>query len=266
MIMARLLSGVAVATFTSTISAGAQQAVRVGYAYANPPFASLPGGTPANYATLDPSGVMAQGAAIDLIRAIARDAGFDVQFVPMPVGDLIPALLSKKVDALARVEIPGIAQKVIALSDPIDTDTDGLVVKKSDATPYASWAELRGSVIGAVAGTAEVGPLARSGLFPQVRTYASGSEMYQAISSGEIDAGVSASAVGAGYLFAHAEYPNLQLVESYKPQVAVVTAIAMRPDAADLLAKVDASLARLRRSGAAEMIYATYGIGQYLAP
>src|SRR2546423_644892 len=76
MIMARLLSGVAVATFTSTISAGAEQAVRVGYAYANPPFASLPGGTPANYATLDPSGVMAQGAAIDLIRAIARDAGF----------------------------------------------------------------------------------------------------------------------------------------------------------------------------------------------
>ena len=252
-----LLAGLAVA--------GAEESVKVGYPYTNAPFAWLPGATALNYATLDPAGTAATGAVIDLTRAIATDAGIQIQFVPMPVGDLIPALMSSKVDVLVRLQIPSGPQTVIDLSGPVDTDSEGLIVPKSDTTPYRSWGDLPGTAIAAVAGTAAVGPLARSGLFTEIWTYPSGSEMYEAISSGDIDAGIAASAVGAAYLLRQGQYPNLQLVKSYQPRLPVVTAIGVRKGASDLLRKIDASLQKLRVNGVAQAIYAKYGIDQYLA-
>ena len=265
MTVVKLGVGLGIAFLANVGVADAQQVVKVGYPYANAPFASLPGATPANYATLDPVGTMAEGAIIDLTRAIAEDAGLQIQYVPMAVGDLIAGLASNRVDVLVRLQIPRDPQAVIDFSDPVDTDSDGLVVDKSDTTPYRSWNDLTGMVIGAVAGTAQVGPLERSGLFTQVKTFASGNEMYQAISSGQIKAGIAASAVGAAYLFQHDQYPNLQLVKSYQPHVAVVTAIGVRKDEADLLRRINTSLEKLRANGTAKLIYAKYGIDRYLA-
>src|SRR5262245_7142286 len=75
-----------------------QQVVGFGY----PPFAEpltfLPGATPQNYSTLDPN--LAQGAVIDLLTAIAKDAGFQVRFQASTAGNLPSALSSGKVDLL----------------------------------------------------------------------------------------------------------------------------------------------------------------------
>src|SRR5215510_6042462 len=76
----------------------AQQMVRVGYPPFASPIASLPGATPENYSTLDPNA--AQGAAIDLYKAIANDAGFQVQFLVFVSGQLPGALASNKIDTL----------------------------------------------------------------------------------------------------------------------------------------------------------------------
>src|SRR5258708_3842134 len=79
-------------------SAGAQQLVKVGYAPFASPLASLPGATPDNYRMLDANGTMAEGAMIDLMNAIAKDTGLQIQFVAVPVSDQLAALSSNKID------------------------------------------------------------------------------------------------------------------------------------------------------------------------
>src|SRR5262245_11533137 len=95
MTVVKLEIGIVIALLASVAVATAQQVAKLAHPYTNAPFASLPGATPATYATLDPSGTKAEGAIIDLTRAIAEDAGFQIQYVPMPVGDLIASLISK---------------------------------------------------------------------------------------------------------------------------------------------------------------------------
>jgi hypothetical protein len=57
----------------------AQQTIKIGYAPFATPLSWLPDATPENYRTLDAN--TAQGAMIDLYKAIAKDVGFQIQFV-----------------------------------------------------------------------------------------------------------------------------------------------------------------------------------------
>src|SRR5215471_7407773 len=87
-------------------AASAEQFVRVGYAPFAAPLTSLPGATADNYRTLDPSGTLAEGALIDLMNAIAKDAGLQVQFVMVPAGpQQIAALNSNRNDLAVMVNI-----------------------------------------------------------------------------------------------------------------------------------------------------------------
>jgi ABC-type amino acid transport substrate-binding protein len=79
-------------------ASSAEQLVRAGYAPFGTPLASLPGATLDNYRTLDPSGTLAEGALIDLMNAIAKDAGLQVQFVMVPGTEQIAALNSNRID------------------------------------------------------------------------------------------------------------------------------------------------------------------------
>jgi len=95
----------ATATFLACGNANAQQVLKVGYPPFGAPLTSLPGATQDNYQTLDPSGTKAQGALIDLINAIGKDAGFQVQFVPVTVANSVAALTAKTVDIYANLTL-----------------------------------------------------------------------------------------------------------------------------------------------------------------
>src|ERR1035441_4997314 len=86
-------------------AAFAQQVLKVGYAPFNAPFTSLPGARRDNYQTLDPNGTLAQGALVDLINAIAKDAGVQVQFIPVAVWDQAAALASNRIDQIGRAHV-----------------------------------------------------------------------------------------------------------------------------------------------------------------
>jgi Bacterial extracellular solute-binding proteins, family 3 len=104
------------------------QVVRVGYPPFASPVASLPGATPENYSTLNPSS--AQGAMIDLYKAIANDAGFKLQFLVFVSGQLPGALASNKIDTLFWVSSP--ANKVVMdISEPIFADSEVLIATSS---------------------------------------------------------------------------------------------------------------------------------------
>jgi hypothetical protein len=85
-------------TASAQVVADVPQVVRVGCPPFASPLASLPEATPENYSTLDPS--LAQGAVIDLYKAIANDAGFQIRFLVFVGGQLPGALASDKIDTL----------------------------------------------------------------------------------------------------------------------------------------------------------------------
>jgi ABC-type amino acid transport substrate-binding protein len=178
-------------------AAFAQQVVlRVGYAPFNSPFTSLPGARRENYQTLDPEGSMAQGALVEVISAIAKDEGVQVQFVPVAVWDQAAALASSRID-LTTTE-GGISPEnklAMVFTGPIYNTSDALLVKKSDTGQYTTYEDLKGAVIGAQKGTILADALVKSGIFREVKVYATAPELAQAVHEDEIKAGFYSNVV-----------------------------------------------------------------------
>ena len=114
---------------------------RVGYAPFASPLNSLPGATPENYRTLDANA--AQGAMIDLYKAIAKDAGFRLQFLAFVAGELPEAISASKID-IRTVAISTENRKLMDISEPIFSDSEVLIAIKADTMPYTSYNDLKG--------------------------------------------------------------------------------------------------------------------------
>jgi len=238
-------------------AASAEQLVRAGYAPFAAPLSSLPGATLDNYRTLDPSGTLAEGALINLMNAIAKDARLQVQFVMVPGAEQIAALNSNKIDlALMFSQIDSGINA--SFTEPLYQDSEALVVKKSDKKQYIAWEDLRGEVIvacGPVAGAAQ-----RSGIFKEVRVVAICGEVAQAVRDPEIKAGIKGSMIDTLYAQQHGVYePDVQMSMSYQPRFVVSRPLATRKDDA-LLNTVNTSLAKLKNDGTLKMIFTKYGI------
>jgi len=78
-----------------------------------------------------------QGVMIDLLDAVANDAGFRIGIQPMPFLALIPALTVKQIDIIAvPMLITAPRREVIDFSDPVFSYPEGLVVNINDKTAY----------------------------------------------------------------------------------------------------------------------------------
>jgi len=100
---------------------------------------------------------------IDLISAIGKEAGFDVQIEPIQFSALIPALTGSKIDLIAAVmyAMPVRAQ-VVDFSSTVITYRESLVVPSRDSREYAALADIKGFTVGAQVGTAYVEPLQKT--------------------------------------------------------------------------------------------------------
>jgi polar amino acid transport system substrate-binding protein len=239
-------------------SASAQELVKAGYAPFAPPLSFLPGATPDNYRTFDPNGALAQGAMIDLVNAIAKDAGFRVQFVMVPASEQIAALGSNKIDLALMVRIEkGAAAE---FTDPLYKDSEALLVKKSDPKHYVTWEDLKGEVVVALKGSVVTDAAQQSGLFKEVRLVTAGAEIAQAVRKPEIRAGFKGSFIDTTYDQQHGAYePDVQMSMSYQPKFAIERAVGARKGDA-LLSKVNASLLKFKNDGTLKTIFNKYGI------
>jgi len=246
-----------VSALLSLAAANAQQ-VNVGYAPFAPPLSFLPGATADNYRTLDPNGAMARGAMIDLMNAIAKDAGFQVRFVMVPASEQIAALSSNKIDLALDVIIGRSA--AAEFTDPLYKDSEALLVKKSDSKQYKTWEDLKGEVIVTFKGSPFANAAQKSGIFKEVRLVTAGAEVVQAVRNPEIKAGFKGSFIDTLYDQEHGVYePDVQMSMSYQPSFEDQWGIgARRGDV--LLPKVNTSLAKLKRDGTLKMIFTKYGI------
>jgi polar amino acid transport system substrate-binding protein len=203
-----------------------------------------------------------QGIAVDLVNAIAEDAGFSVTYVePIAFGDLIPALMDGRIDiSAANNPITPANQDRIGLSDAYARTGEGLVIMESDPTEYRSLEDLRGKAVGHVRGSPYAALVEQMpGVFSEVRTYETTPDALRGVTTGEITAAILPASI-ASFIFSQGEFPNLRLAEAYEMAMPVRLGIGVRKEETDLLNRINASLAKLTADGTAQAIFSKYGV------
>lgn len=218
---------------------------------------STPTGVPFTF--LDTKTNTIQGIMVDLITAVGKDAGFVVEIQPLQFSTLIPALTTNKIDLIAAAMFATPARReVIDFTDTVYSYGEGLVVPKADTKDYVTLADLKGKTVGAQVGTAFVEPLQKSGLFPEVKIYDTIPDILRDVNAGRIGAGFADYPIAA-YNLSQGGFPESRLVKSYKPSIMGSVAIGLRKGD-PLLAKLNASLAKLQADGTVKKILAKWGL------
>jgi polar amino acid transport system substrate-binding protein len=250
MIFKRLVQAAAAALIlTAAAPASAQGVLKVG---------STPTGVPFTF--LDTKTNSVQGIMVDLVTEIGKDAGFQVQIEPMQFSTLIASLTSNKIDIISAAMFATAARKeVIDFSDPVYSYGEGLIVPKTDTKNYVAAEDLKGEVVGAQVGTAFVDALKKTGLFSEVKVYDTIPDILRDVNTGRLKAGYADYPILA-YNLKQGSFPEVRLVDSYKPTIVGTVAIGIRKGDQELLKKVNASLAKLKSNGTLDKILEKWGL------
>ena len=250
MIFIRLVrAATAAIVLTAAAPVSAQQVLKVG---------STPTGVPFTF--LDTKTNSIQGVMVDLITEIGKDAGFQVQIEPMQFSTLVSSLTSNKIDIISAAMFATAARKeVIDFSDPVYAYGEGLLVPKTDTKTYSTQEDLKGEVVGAQVGTAFVDALKKTGLFSEVKAYDTIPDILRDVNTGRLKAGFADYPILA-YNLKQGSFPEVRLVDSYKPTIIGTVAIGVRKGDQDLLTKINTSFAKLKANGTVEKILDKWGL------
>lgn len=241
-------AAVAALVVTAAMPASAQKVLKVG---------STPTGIPFTF--LDTKTNSIQGIMVDLITEIGKDAGFQVQIEPMQFSALVPSLTSNKIDIISAAMFVTPARKeVIDFSEPFYSYGEGLLVPKGDSKTYTKQDDLKGEVVGAQVGTAFVDALKKSGLFSEVKAYDTIPDILRDVNAGRLKAGFGDYPILA-YNLKQGGFPEVRLVDSYKPATVGSVGIGVRKGETALLGKINASLAKLKANGTIDKILEKWG-------
>jgi polar amino acid transport system substrate-binding protein len=210
----------------------------------------------------DPKTNSTQGYSVDVMNAIARDAGFQVQFTAFAsFGQILPALVSKQVDIDATSTAITPEQKAMGVdfSDVYAIWTECLVVARNDSTQYKSLDDLKGQVMAAGIGTIYLDGLKAKGTFKDVKALPTVDAAVNAIKSGEVKAYLT-NAAQMTYLQKQGQYQDVLVVGSYVPVYRSSGGIAVRRGDTDLLNKINASLGKLKANGTLKTLADKWGI------
>jgi polar amino acid transport system substrate-binding protein len=219
---------------------------------------STPTGIPFTF--LDTKTNTIEGVMVDLIKEVAKDAGFKVDIEGMQFSTLIPALTANKIDIIAAaMYITPPRKEVIDFSGPVYTYGEGLIVPKSDSKDYKEFADLKGEAVGAQKGTAYVEPLQKSGLFSEVKIYDTIPAILADVNTGRLKAGFADKPILA-YNIKQGLFPEVRLVNSYVSTISGSVGIGVRKSDPDLLAKINTALDQITRDGRLKKILEKWGL------
>jgi len=242
-----MLAGGALAT--AVTPAAAQSVLKVGSTATGIPFTFL-----------DTKTNTIEGVMVDLIKEIAREAGFKVEVEGMQFSTLIAGLTTSKIDLIAAaMYITPARKEAIDFSDPIYTYGEGLMVPKTDTKDYKTLAELKGFTVGAQVGTAYVEPLQKGGVVAEVKIYKTIPDILADVNAGRIQAGFADLPIVA-YNLQQGLFPQVRLVKSYEPMLTGSVGIGVRKSDGELLKKVNAALAKLKADGSVGKILGKWGL------
>lgn len=219
---------------------------------------STPTGIPFTF--LDTKTNTIEGVMVDLIKEVAKDAGFKVEVEGMQFSTLIAGLTSSKIDLIsAAMYITPPRKEVIDFSDPIYTYGEGLIVPKADTKDYKGIPDLKGYVVGAQVGTAYVEPLQKGGVVSEVKIYKTIPDILSDVNAGRIQAGFADLPIVA-YNLQQGLFPQVRLVRTYQPTISGSLGIGVRKSDGELLKKINTSLAKLKADGTVAKILGKWGL------
>ncbi|MHB0878890.1 MAG: basic amino acid ABC transporter substrate-binding protein [Anaerolineae bacterium] len=231
--------GAAAPTATSAPAGAQLGTVKVGTEAAYPPFENK-----------DENGNIV-GFDIDLLKAIAANQGFAVEFVDTPFDGIFVALQSGQFDAvISATTITDERKQIVNFSDPY-FEAGLAVVVKADSS-YQTPDDLEGKPIGVQLGTTgDIEATERYGE-ENVQRYDDVLLAFQALINGDIEGIVNDLPVTQGYMAANAD-SGLRLMEGMLTSEQY--GIAVNKDKAELLVAINAGLAAVRADGTYDRIY-----------
>ena len=198
-----------------------------------------------------------KGIDIELINAIAKNQGFKIELSPMDFGGIIPAMQANQLDvAIAGMSITDERKKVVDFSTPY-FDAGLTVVVKKDNTSIKSVEDLKGKKVAVKKGTtgAKYAQDNASKLGITVVQFNDSPAMFQEVSNGNADALIEDYPV-ISYAIAQKDL-GLKIVGDRLNGDQYGIAV-LKGQNADLLKKIDAGLAELKKDGSYDKIIKTY--------
>ena len=231
------------ATGASLTCAQARELLRVG---TEPTFAP--------FEFLDTKTKEFSGFDIDLIRAVADKAGYDVKILNMGFDALLPAIMTGTIDVVASgMSITPERAERVAFTKPYYQTGLSMLVRKADAQKFAKFDDLAGRPIAVQIGTTGADK-AKSIKDAKVTAFNTTSDAFMALSTGSADAVILDRPVIGYFLKSQPKLAkNLQLQPAMED--AASFGFAVKKDNTALLEKLNKAYDELEASGEARKIF-----------
>ena len=194
------------------------------------------------------------GFDIDLIRAVADEAGYDVHILNMGFDALLPALMTDTIDVVASgMSITPERAERVDFTKPYYKTGLSMLVRKSDAEKYTQFSHLEGRPIAVQIGTTGADK-AKSIKDAKVTAFNTTSDAFMALSTGSADAVILDRPV-IGYFLK--SQPRLAKKLQLQPTMedAASFGFAVKKGNTALLEKLNKAYDELEASGEAKKIF-----------
>lgn len=199
------------------------------------------------------------GFEIKIGNAIAQRLGVSVKHHWSSWDGLIPALTSKRCDAIVNgLFITDERKKVVNFSRPYYSSGESILVRK-DNTTVKGLEDLKGKKIGVLTGSVTVQVLKDKGLGAEEVLYPDQNTIIIELNNGRIDAGYLEVASSAWALRKDPSL-NIKLVKEYVPDHRFNVGVAVRKGDAALLTAINAALEKMMNDGTMEKLLKEYGV------
>jgi polar amino acid transport system substrate-binding protein len=218
------------------------------------------------YSSLDPGSNKASGLDVEIHEAALKWIGVNkIRYEVMPFGQLISAMLAKRVDVVAsNIHITPDRLKAVSFTGPAWWYGPAIVVQKGNPLKLTSFDSLKGKKVGAIAGSAADEYLRKIGV--EVTAFQTDAEEFAGISTGRVDAILEDDVKVLEYLSAN-KSATIEIV----PNVAVPDELifkygygyaryALRKEDCTLRAAYTQALAEIRGNGNVSYILKKYGL------
>jgi len=192
------------------------------------------------------------GFEIDLLNAIAADAGFEVQFVNAIFDTIFTALAEGEFDmVMSAATITEEREEIVDFSDPYFNAGQSIVVRADLAETVATPEDLVGLKVGVQRGTTGAEYASNiEGI--EVSEFDDITIAFQALKNGDVDAIINDDPVSADIL---ANNPDIEAVIVGEPLTDEFYGIAVQSGNTELLDSINTSLANIIASGQYAEIY-----------
>jgi ABC-type amino acid transport substrate-binding protein len=218
------------------------------------------------YSSIDPATNKGTGLDVDINEAALRWLGItNIRYDVMPFGQLVPAMLAHRLDVVAaNIHITPDRLKVVSFTGPAWWYGPAIVTQKSNTSPPHTFEELRGTRVGANAGSAADEYLRSKNI--TVTPLQTDAEEFAAITTGRIDYLVEDDVKVLAYLENNKSAP-IMIVPNVKVPEDMISGYgygyaryALRKEDCSLRVGYTQALAEMRANGMVSALLKKYGL------